>query len=226
MARKLKIDIVSDVVCPWCAIGVARLDMALGVLGGEIDVDLAFHPSELNPDLPAGGENGLEHLARKYGISPAQVRANRAMIGERAAAVGFTMNVSDASRIASTFAAHRLIARARDRGRQPEMERRLLALYVTDQRDVSVPETLAAAAATIGLDEREAGRCWRQKPMASRCADRGTAGVDEGWLHDRHHRVYLDGFVAVDGEKLGIDARPPRHAINGQRLDLPLPLSR
>jgi predicted DsbA family dithiol-disulfide isomerase len=103
MRQKLKIDFVSNIACPWCVIGLGGLERALGNLAGEIDAEVGFHPFELNPDMPAGGENGLEHIARKYGMSPDQVRENRARIRDRAADVGFTMSAADSSRAYNTF---------------------------------------------------------------------------------------------------------------------------
>jgi predicted DsbA family dithiol-disulfide isomerase len=155
VTQKLKIDFVSDIACPWCAVGLGGLERALDNLSGEIAADITFHPFELNPDLPAGGENGLEHVARKYGISPAQVQANRDTIRERAAAVGFVMNTSDDSRIYNTFDAHRLLAWAKGEGRQIELKRRLLALNFTDQRDPGDHDALVAAAEAVGLNGDE-----------------------------------------------------------------------
>ncbi|MBU3076444.1 DsbA family oxidoreductase [Sphingomonas quercus] len=156
MPQHLKIDFVSDIACPWCVIGLGGLEQALDSLRGEIEADIAFHPFELNPDMPAGGENGLEHIARKYGMSPDQVRENRGRIRDRAAAIGFTMNSSDASRAYNTFDAHRLIAWAGEKGRQIEMKRQLFTLYFTDQKDVGDRDVLAAAAEAAGLDGAEA----------------------------------------------------------------------
>lgn len=157
MAHKLKIDFVSDIACPWCVIGLGGLEMALDTLRGEIEAELSFHPFELNPSMPAGGENGLEHIAREYGMSPEQVRDNRARISERAAAIGFTMNTSDASRAYNTFDAHRLIAWAGEKGRQLEMKRQLFAIYFTKQQDPGDRDALVAAAEAAGLDRTEAG---------------------------------------------------------------------
>lgn len=156
MPQKLKIDFVSDIACPWCVIGLGGLEKALDHLAGEISAEVSFHPFELNPDMPAGGENGLEHIARKYGMSSDQVRENRARIQDRAANVGFTMNASDTSRAYNTFDAHRLIAWAGEKGRQLEMKRQLFTLYFTDQKDPGDPDALAAAAEAAGLDATEA----------------------------------------------------------------------
>lgn len=156
MPQKLKIDFVSDIACPWCAVGLGGLEKALDTLQGEITADISFHPFELNPQMPAGGQSSLEHIAQKYGSSPAQIRANRDMIRERAVGVGFVMNTSDASRIYNTFDAHRLLAWAKEEGRQLDLKRRLLALNFTDQADPGDHDALVAAAEAVGLDGAEA----------------------------------------------------------------------
>jgi predicted DsbA family dithiol-disulfide isomerase len=158
VTQNLKIDVVSDIACPWCAVGLGGLERALDSLSGEVTADITFHPFELNPTMPAGGENGLEHVTRKYGLAPEQVRANRDAIRERAAAVGFVMNTSDDSRIYNTFDAHRLLAWAKDEGRQIELKHRLLALNFTDQRDPGDHDALVAAAEAVGLNGSEARR--------------------------------------------------------------------
>src|SRR5690606_27877304 len=86
---------VSDVSCPRCAIGLKSLAQAIEWLGAAIEVDLNFQPFELNPQMAAAGEDIAEHLARKYGSTPAQLAANREMIRARGAALGFTFNVRE-----------------------------------------------------------------------------------------------------------------------------------
>ncbi|NYF30587.1 DsbA family oxidoreductase [Sphingopyxis sp. JAI108] len=152
MTTKLKIDFISDIACPWCAIGVGGLEQALAALEGQVDADITFHPYELSPDMQAGGQNGLEHISRKFGMPHDQIRSSRDMIRARAASVGVTMNTSDESRIYNTFDAHRLLAWAKDEGRQLDMKRRLLALYWTDQVDPGDRSALVVAAEEVGLD--------------------------------------------------------------------------
>lgn len=152
MTTKLKIDFVSDIACPWCAIGLGGLEQALSALVGQVDADITFRPYELSPDMPAGGRNGLEHISRKFGMPHDQIRSSREMIRERAASVGVTINTSDESRIYNTFDAHRLLAWAKDEGRQLDMKRRLLALYHSDQVDPGNHAALMAVAEEVGLD--------------------------------------------------------------------------
>lgn len=156
MTRKLKIDFVSDIACPWCVIGLGGLEQALKALQGEVDADITFHPFELNPDMAPGGENSLEHITAKYGMSAADVRDNRERIKARAAEVGFTMNTSDDSRIYNTFDAHRLLAWAGQGHRQIDLKRELFALNFTAQHDPGDHEALVEAAGKAGLDRDEA----------------------------------------------------------------------
>lgn len=95
MTKKIRIDFVSDVACPWCVIGLGGLEEALKRLEGEIEPEIVFHPFELNPAMPAGGQNRLEHIRQKYGISFDEARLNRERIKQRAADVGFAMNTND-----------------------------------------------------------------------------------------------------------------------------------
>ena len=106
---RLRIDFVSDVVCPWCAIGLASLEQALQRLDGEVQADIHFQPFELNPQLPKEGEGIAEHLQRKYGLSEAQSAENRERIRQRGAELGFVFDMDARSRIRNTFDAHRLL---------------------------------------------------------------------------------------------------------------------
>ncbi len=157
MSNALKIDFVSDVVCPWCAIGLAGLNTALERLGPETQVDFTVHPFELNPGMPAAGQAQLEHITEKYGISPDQARANREQIRTRAAAVGFTMNRDDDSRVYNTFDAHRLLAWAKEKNRQAALKMVLLKAYFTDGKNIADKKVLAELATQAGLDGVEAG---------------------------------------------------------------------
>ena len=109
MTKTMTIDFVSDVVCPWCIIGLNGLEQALDRVGDLVKADIHFQPFELNPDMPPEGQNIREHVAQKYGSTPQQSAASRNMIRDRAAGVGFTMAMKDDSRIYNTFDAHRLL---------------------------------------------------------------------------------------------------------------------
>jgi predicted DsbA family dithiol-disulfide isomerase len=158
MAQPMKFDFVSDVSCPWCIIGLRGLELALEQVGDMIQPELTFHPFELNPNMPPGGQNIVEHVGQKYGSTPEQSRTTREMIRSRAAEVGFTMAGSDQSRIYNTFDAHRLLHWAKLEGRQVELKHALFETYFTDQNSPADHEVLVAAAAKAGLDAEAARR--------------------------------------------------------------------
>lgn len=152
----LRIDFVSDVSCPWCAIGLAALEQALERTRGEVEADIHFQPFELNPQLGAEGMDAAEHLQQKYGMPAAQLAANQEAIRERGAALGFTFDMERRRRIHNTFDAHRLLHWAGDAGRQRQLKHALLRAYFTDGRDVSDHATLVEIAEGAGLPAERA----------------------------------------------------------------------
>jgi predicted DsbA family dithiol-disulfide isomerase len=153
---RLRIDFVSDVVCPWCAIGLASLEQALERTRGEVDADIHFQPFELNPQLGAEGEDMVEHLQKKYGMSATQVAANQEAIRQRGADLGFTFDMGRRGRTYNTFDAHRLLHWAELEGKGRELKHALLRAYFTDGRDVSDHETLLHVATSVGLPTNRA----------------------------------------------------------------------
>jgi predicted DsbA family dithiol-disulfide isomerase len=156
MSKPLKIDFVSDVCCPWCIIGLRGLEEALVRTGDLVTADITFQPFELNPQMGKDGQNIGEHIAEKYGSTPEQSAANRTMIRDRAAELGFAMEISDTSRIYNTFDAHRLLHWAQIEGRQVELKHALFDAYFTAQQDPSDHAVLVAVAARAGLDPARA----------------------------------------------------------------------
>ncbi|MEF7613891.1 DsbA family oxidoreductase [Aquincola sp. MAHUQ-54] len=151
----MKIDFVSDVSCPWCAIGLQSLQTALAELDGEIGVELHFQPFELNPEMVPEGESIDEHLSAKYGTTAEQNAQNREAIRARGEALGFEFRMDKRSRIYNTFDAHRLLHWAGlqpDAALQHELKRALFTAYFTDGLDPSDPEVLVHAASEAGLD--------------------------------------------------------------------------
>lgn len=154
MPTPIKIDFVSDIACPWCAVGLASLQQALKSSADAVQATLHFQPFELNPDMLPGGEDINEHLARKYGGTPAQFEANRAAIRERGAAVGFVFNPAGRGRIYNTFNAHRLLhwAGLQGEAQQLALKRALLEAYHGRGEAVERDEVLLAAVESVGLD--------------------------------------------------------------------------
>jgi predicted DsbA family dithiol-disulfide isomerase len=152
----LRIDFVSDVVCPWCAIGLAALEQALERIGDDLHAEVHFQPFELNPQLGPEGEPAAEHLRRKYGLTDAQLAGNQECIRERGAELGFTFAKGGRSRIVNTFDSHRLLHWAGIEGHQAALKHALLRACFTDDRDVSDHDTLVAIAGSAGLPEDRA----------------------------------------------------------------------
>lgn len=154
--KTLRIDIVSDVVCPWCAIGLVSLERALQRTQGAVAAELHFQPFELNPQLPAEGEGIGEHLQRKYGMDPAQLADNQERIRARGAALGFVFDFNARSRIWNTFDAHRLLHWAGIEGGQRALKHALLQAYFSEGRNVSDHATLVDIASDAGFDAERA----------------------------------------------------------------------
>ena len=154
----LHIDFVSDVACPWCAIGLAGLEEALRRTSTTVDARIEFQPFELNPDMGPEGQNLDEHIGEKYRSTPQQLEASRQALRERAATVGFQFNSSSRSRVYNTFDAHRLIhwAGTLDSRLQRQLKRALFKANFTDDARISDPEVLARIAEATGLDGQEA----------------------------------------------------------------------
>ncbi|MFT0545867.1 DsbA family oxidoreductase [Allopusillimonas ginsengisoli] len=154
MAAQLKIDFISDVSCPWCAIGLASLEHALDRLGDEVSAQIHFQPFELNPQMPAVGRNTVDYLAEKYGRTPEQLKQNSDAIRARGAEVGFVFGGRE--RVYNTFDAHRLLHWAGLEGRQIQLKHALLEAYFTDGKDVSAHDVLVQVASQAGLDAQQA----------------------------------------------------------------------
>jgi len=152
MTKQLRIDFVSDVSCPWCAIGLQSLKTALDELEGEVSATLTFQPFELNPAMVAEGEDITEHLNRKYGSTPEQADAARENIRARGEALGFTFNMEKRGRIYNTFNAHRLLHWAELEGRQRALKEALFKAYFTDGENPSDAALLLRVVASVGLN--------------------------------------------------------------------------
>lgn len=189
----VRIDFVSDVSCPWCAVGLSALQQALGKLEGEVIAEIHLQPFELNPQLPPEGEDSTEHLTRKYGSSAEQLEANRKMIRQRGAELGFTFNMDRRTRVYNTFDAHRLLHWAELEGRHIALKHALLKAYFTDGEDVSAHDTLVRLAGAVGLDTERARQLLASDEYASEVRaqeqlyqDRGIHSVPATIINDRH----------------------------------------
>jgi predicted DsbA family dithiol-disulfide isomerase len=152
----MKIDFVSDVSCPWCAIGLRSLETALERIGPELKAELHFQPFELNPNMGPEGQDIAEHLGEKYGLTPEQLASNSEAIRARGESVGFTFSMGARRRIYNTFDAHRLLHWAEGEGHQHALKLALLKAYFTDGEDPSDHAVLVRVAGEVGLDTTRA----------------------------------------------------------------------
>jgi predicted DsbA family dithiol-disulfide isomerase len=193
VSKQIRIDFVSDVSCPWCAIGLKSLEEALGRVGDVASAELHFQPFELNPQMGPEGQDILEHLTEKYGATPEQQEQTREMIRQRGADVGFTFEVGKRSRIYNTFDAHRLLHWAEEHGRQRDLKMALFEAYFTRGEDPSSHEVLAQAAAQVGLDAGEAAHVLASGEYADEVREReqffqraGIRSVPAVIINQRH----------------------------------------
>ena len=168
--KNIRIDFVSDVACPWCAIGLGSLEQALDQLKEEIQVELQFHPFELNSSMPKGGQDTMEHLMQKYGSSKETIQKNQEQILLRAAAAGFPFSEKVRPRVYNTFECHRLLHWAMTEvslAAQYLLKRELLISYFRLLEDLDDPEVLLGAVKRAGINVVEARKILESDKYAS-----------------------------------------------------------
>jgi len=189
----LRIDIVSDVMCPWCVIGYRQLATALEADG--IDHEIHWHPFELNPNMPAEGQDMREHLVEKYGITPAQSDANRANMTARGEELGFEFSFAEGFRMHNTFNTHQLLHWANEQDRKNDLKQALFTAHFTHGRDLSDVAVLADIVAEIGLDRDEATAVMADQRFAAQVRQEQQFWVQQGisgvpaMVFDRQHLV-------------------------------------
>jgi len=195
MTTQIKIDFISDVSCPWCAVGLWSLEQALDELEGEIGASLRFQPFELNPNMPPGGQDIAEHLTQKYGSTPEQQSQIREVIRQRGAEVGFTFNMAGRGRIYNTFDAHRLLhwAAAQGPDRQLALKQALLRACHEHRQAMDEHPVLLAAVREVGLDEARAAQILASDAFAKEVREHqafytsaGVRSVPAVVVNDRH----------------------------------------
>lgn len=165
-AVPLRIDIVSDVVCPWCIIGYKQVEKALRMLETPVAAEYWWHPFELNTNMPPEGQDIAEHIAQKYGSTPEQSKANRQRLAEIGSELGFEFGHNEGRRIYNTFKAHKLLHNAgHEQGwrKQTELKLALFAAYFQQGRNVSDDDVLLDVAESVGLN-RDASEAWLADP--------------------------------------------------------------
>ncbi len=198
----MKIEFVSDIACPWCAIGLHSLEQALSRIGSDLAVELSFQPFELNPTMGAEGADTVQYLSTKYGITPEQIARNQAAIRERGAAVGFAFG--QRSRVWNTFDAHRLLYWAEEdgpAGAQGRLKHALLTAYHGQGRNPSDPALLLELAAEVGLDAERARQIL--------AADEYGAAVREREQFWQRAGIHSVPAIVIDRQHLISGGQPP-----------------
>lgn len=179
-AAEIRIDIVSDVVCPWCIVGYRRLKPAMDALSDSVAFSLHWHPFELNPGMPPEGQSLAEHIQQKYGSTPEQSQANRQRLIDLGASLGFEFRYTAESRMVNTFKAHQLLHWAGQQGRETDLKLALFDAYFTEQRDVSDEAVLLDTVERVGLDRDEAAAVLADQRFAEAVRTRENYWLSQG----------------------------------------------
>ena len=205
VTEPLQIDIISDVMCPWCIIGYRQLEEALEATGTEHEI--RWHPFELNPQLPPEGQSITENFQQKYNSPPDKTRETVQMYADIGASLGFEFNLDDDSKMHNSFNLHQLLHWANEQGRKNDMEMALFKAHFTDGREMSNISVLADVAAEIGLDREEAVAVLEDQRFADAVREEQKFWIEQGIsgvpavVFDRKHLVTgaqgVDNFTSI-----------------------------
>jgi len=217
MTTTLKIDFVSDIACPWCAVGLGALEGALQRLAPEVKAELHFQPFELNPHMPAGGQDIGEHLTEKYGSTPEQQEQIRAVIRQRGAEVGFSFHPGGRGRVYNTLDAHRLLHWAGlsgAHGSQYALKKALLEAYQGRAECVESHEVLLAAVEAAGMDAVQAKAILESDLYADdvRAVERYYQGAG---IHSVPAIIINDRHLISGGQPVEVFEKALRHIASG-----------
>jgi predicted DsbA family dithiol-disulfide isomerase len=217
MTTHLKIDFVSDVSCPWCAVGLGSLEVALRRVAPDVTAELHFQPFELNPQMPPEGQDTFEHLNQKYGSTLEQQAQAREMIRRRGAEVGFEFSPEGRPRVYNTFNAHRLLhwAELESPAKQAALKKLLLKAYFTDRQNPSDPEVLVQAAAEAGLDAARAREILASDEYANETRERERMYTDAG-IHSVPAIIINDHHLISGGQPVEVFERALRQIAGTQ----------
>ena len=203
MPTTLKIDFVSDLSCPWCAIGLRALEQAADRLKDEVALDLHFQPFELNPQMGPEGQDIGEHLQQKYGASLEQSQRNGEAIAARGAELGFTFGLDKARRIYNTFDAHRLLHWAETQGLQRVLQHALFKAYFTDGQNPGSHEVLVRVAGEVGLNPDAARELLASDRYASEVREREQFYQQQG-IHSVPAIIITDRHLIQGGQPVAV----------------------
>ena len=183
MKPNIKIDYVSDIACPWCAVGLGSLNKAMDQLKDKVNFEVHFRPFELNPNMPKGGQDAIEHLTEKYGLTVEQVKSNQANIRSKALEAGFEFHPDGRKRVYNTFDAHRLLywaAKEYDLQKQATLKKELLNTYFCLAVDLDDQKNLLDAVSRAGLDPKRAQQILNGDEFTSEVRDEAAIYKNAG----------------------------------------------
>lgn len=209
MKPTIKIDFVSDIACPWCAVGLGNLNKAIDAFSDKANFEVHFRPFELNPNMPKGGQDAIEHLTEKYGLSKEQVHANQAQIRTRALEAGFEFHPEGRKRVYNTFDAHRLLYWAeKEYGleKQAHLKRELLNTYFCLVDDLDDQNNLLNAVHLAGLDREKAKQVLQTNAYSTEVREEETRYTSAG--------IHSVPSIILNEQYLVQGAQPPESLIN------------
>ncbi|MBI5922363.1 MAG: DsbA family oxidoreductase [Betaproteobacteria bacterium] len=221
MTAIVKIDFVSDISCPWCAIGLYALEAALERLGSEIKAEIHFQPFELNPGMPQGGQDITEHLTQKYGSTPDQQAQIRETIRLRGAELGFIFRKEGRGRIYNTFDAHRLLHWAglpetRPVGVQLNLKKAMLRAYFTDGECPETHDLLCSLVNEVGLDEVRAREILGSDEYAAAVREQERLYTNAG-IHSVPAVIINEKFLISGGQPVDVFEQSLRQIVAKQQ---------
>ena len=209
MKPTIKIDYVSDVACPWCAVGLGNLNQAIAELSDKATFEVHFRPFELNPNMPKGGQDAIEHLTEKYGLTIDQVKANQANIMAKAFEAGFVFHPEGRRRVYNTFDCHRLLhwaAKEYDLQKQAALKKELLNTYFCLAVNLDDQENLLDAVIRAGLEKDRAQKILKSKEFANEVREEESIYTDAG--------ITSVPSIILDNQYLLQGAQPPESFVN------------
>jgi len=209
MKKTIKIDYVSDIACPWCAVGLGNLNQAIARLSDKANFEVHFHPFELNPNMPLGGQDAIEHLTEKYGLTVEQVKANQANIQLKALEAGFEFHPEGRKRVYNTFDAHRLLHWAGQEfglEKQAILKKELLNTYFCLAVNLDDRKNLLDAVNRSGLDQDRAQEVLTSNKFAEEVREAEASYINAG--------ISSVPSIILNDQYLLQGAQPPESFIN------------
>jgi predicted DsbA family dithiol-disulfide isomerase len=209
MKPTIKIDYVSDVACPWCAVGLGNLNQAIAQLSDKANFKVHFRPFELNPKMPLGGQDAIEHLTEKYGLTVEQVQANQANIRTKASEAGFEFHPEGRKRVYNTFDCHRLLywaAKEYSLQKQAELKKELLITYFCLAVNLDDQDNLVDAVMRAGLDKDRAQEILKGKDFTDEVREEQSTYTGAG--------ISSVPSIILDNQHLLQGAQPPESFMN------------